>query len=132
MNETTEYKLIKLVNGEDIICMVESDDSKNYKILWPLKLQVMPKVTKKGILESLNLSTWIQSYTEERVFDLPVRSVVMTIEPSPGLSRYYEYVVKKLMREENEEFSDWADEINEDDIYDELLEEEESPSKLIH
>ena len=112
--------------------MVESDDSKNYKILWPLKLQVMPKVTKKGILESLNLSTWIQSYTEERVFDLPVRSVVMTIEPSPGLSRYYEYVVKKLMREENEEFSDWADEINEDDIYDELLEEEESPSKLIH
>ena len=132
MNETTEYKLIKLVNGEDIICMVESDDSKNYKILWPLKLQVMPKVTKKGILESLNLSTWIQSYTEERVFDLPVRSVVMTIEPSPGLSRYYEYVVKKLMREENEEFSDWADEINEDDIYDELLEEEESPSNLIH
>jgi|TARA_B100001094_G_C17695332_1_gene560014 hypothetical protein len=132
MNETTEYKLIKLVNGEDIICMVESDDSKNYKILWPLKLQVMPKVTKKGILESLSLSTWIQSYTEERVFDLPVRSVVMTIEPSPGLSRYYEYVVKKLMREENEEFSDWADEINEDDIYDELLEEEESPSKLIH
>jgi len=132
MNETTEYKLIKLVNGENIICMVESDDSKNYKILWPLKLQVMPKVTKKGILESLSLSTWIQSYTEERVFDLPVRSVVMTIEPSPGLSRYYEYVVKKLMREENEEFSDWADEINEDDIYDELLEEEESPSKLIH
>ena len=132
MNETTEYKLIKLVNGEDIICMVESDDSKNYKILWPLKLQVMPKVTKKGILESLSLSTWIQSYTEERVFDLPVRSVVMTIEPSPGLSRYYEYVVRKLMREENEEFSDWADEINEDDIYDELLEEEESPSKLIH
>ena len=132
MNETTEYKLIKLVNGEDIICMVESDDSKNYKILWPLKLQVMPKVTKKGILESLSLSTWIQSYTEERVFDLPVRSVVMTIEPSPGLSRYYEYGVKKLMREENEECADWADEINEDDIYDELLEEEESPSKLIH
>jgi hypothetical protein len=132
MNETTEYKLIKLVNGEDIICMVESDDSKNYKILWPLKLQVMPKVTKKGILESLNLSTWIQSYTEERVFDLPVRSVVMTIEPSPGLSRYYEYVVRKLMREEDEEYSDWSDEINEDDIYDELLEEEESPSKLIH
>ena len=132
MNETTEYKLIKLVNGEDIICMVESDDSKNYKILWPLKLQVMPKVTKKGILESLNLSTWIQSYTEERVFDLPVSSVVMTIEPSPGLSRYYEYVVRKLMREENEEYSDWSDEINEDDIYDELLEEEESPSKLIH
>ena len=88
-------------------------------------------MTKKGIFESLNLSTWIQSYTEERVFDLPVRSVVMTIEPSPGLSRYYEFVVKKLMREE-EDFSDWADDINEDDIYDELLEEEESPSKLIH
>ena len=33
MNDATEYKLIKLVNGEDIICMVDEEDAKNYKIL---------------------------------------------------------------------------------------------------
>ena len=48
-------------------------------------MQIVPKMTKKGIMEALNLSTWIQVYTEERVFDLPSSSVVMMMEPSPGL-----------------------------------------------
>ena len=33
---------------------------------------------------------------------------------------------------EDEEVDEWTEEIDEDDIYDELLEEEETPSKLIH
>ncbi len=92
-------------------------------------LQILTKMTKKGIFGSLNLSTWIQSYTEDRIFDLPSRSVVMMIDPSPGLQKYYEYVLKKLMHDEE---IDWMDEVDEEDIYDELLEDEETPSKLIH
>ncbi len=130
MNQDCTYKIVKLINGEDVICMMEENGEKSYKLIWPLKMQIMPKMTKEGIMESLNLSTWIQSYTEERVFDVPVRSVVMMIEPSPGLQKYYEYVLRKLSSDEEE--VDWADEIDEEDIYDELLEEEESPSKLIH
>ena len=130
MNQDCTYKIVKLINGEDVICMMEENGEKSYKLIWPLKMQIMPKMTKEGIMESLNLSTWIQSYTEERVFDVPVRSVVMMIEPSPGLQKYYEYVLGKLSSDEEE--VDWAEEIDEEDIYDELLEEEESPSKLIH
>ena len=132
MTQDSPYKIVKLVNGEDIICMMEDDDNKSYKVIWPLKMQILPKITKQGIMESLSLSTWIQSYTEERVFDLPIRSVVMMTEPSPGLSKYYEYVIKKLMHDEELPEMDWTDDINEEDIYDELLEDEESPSKLIH
>ena len=96
-------------------------------------MQILPKMTKKGIMESLNLSTWIQSYTEERVFNVPVQSVVMMTEPSPGLSKYYEYVLRKLTSSDiQEQEGEWSDEVDEEDIYDELLEEEESPSKLIH
>ena len=129
MNQKSQYKIVKLVNGEDIICIMEKSGEKSYKLSWPLKMQVLPKMTKKGIFESLNLSTWIQSYTEERIFDLPSRSVVMMIDPSPGLQKYYEYVLKKLMHDEE---IDWMDEVDEEDIYDELLEDEETPSKLIH
>ena len=133
MTQDSPYKIVKLVNGEDIICMMEEDGDKSYKVIWPLKMQILPKMTKKGIMESLNLSTWIQSYTEERVFNVPVQSVVMMTEPSPGLSKYYEYVLRKLMNSDVEEQEgDWSDEVDEEDIYDELLEEEESPSKLIH
>ena len=131
MTQESSYKIVKLVNGEDIICMMEEDGDKSYKVIWPLKMQIVPKMTKKGIMEALNLSTWIQVYTEERVFDLPSSSVVMMMEPSPGLTKYYELVLRKLMHED-EEVDEWTEEIDEDDIYDELLEEEETPSKLIH
>ena len=131
MTQDNTYKIVKLVNGEDIICMMEDDGNKSYKVIWPLKMQIVPKMTKKGIMEALNLSTWIQVYTEERVFDLPSSSVVMMMEPSPGLTKYYELVLRKLMHED-EEVDEWTEEINEEDIYDELLEEEETPSKLIH
>jgi len=129
MTQDNQYKIVKLINGEDIICMMEEDGEKSYKLSWPLKMQILPKMTKKGIFESLNLSTWIQSYTEDRVFDLPSRSVVMMIDPSPGIQKYYEYVLKKLKHDED---IDWMDDINEEEIYDELLDDEESPSKLIH
>ena len=133
MTQDSPYKIVKLVNGEDIICMMEEDGDKSYKVIWPLKMQILPKMTKKGIMESLNLSTWIQSYTEERIFNVPVQSVVMMTEPSPGLSKYYEYVLRKLMNSDVEEQEgDWSDEVDEEDIYDELLEDEETPSKLIH
>ena len=131
MTQESSYKIVKLVNGEDIICMMEDDGNKSYKVIWPLKMQIVPKMTKKGIMEALNLSTWIQVYTEERVFDLPSSSVVMMMEPSPCLTKYYELVLRKLMHED-EEVDEWTEEIDEDDIYDELLEEEETPSKLIH
>ena len=129
MTQDNQYKIVKLINGEDIICIMEKSGEKSYKLSWPLKMQVLPKMTKKGIFESLNLSTWIQSYPEDRVFDLPSRSVVMMIDPSPGLQKYYEYVLKKLKHDED---IDWMDDINEEEIYDELLDDEESPSKLIH
>ena len=131
MTQESSYKIVKLVNGEDIICMMEDDGNKSYKVIWPLKMQIVPKMTKKGIMEALNLSTWIQVYTEERVFELPSSSVVMMMEPSPGLTKYYELVLRKLMHED-EDVDEWTEEIDEDDIYDELLEEEETPSKLIH
>ena len=129
MTQDNQYKIVKLINGEDIICMMEEDGEKSYKLSWPLKMQILTKMTKKGIFESLNLSTWIQSYTEDRVFALPSRSLVMMIDPSPGLQKYYEYVLKKLKHDED---IDWMDDINEEEIYDELLDDEESPSKLIH
>ena len=75
MTQDSPYKIVKLVNGEDIICMMEEDGDKSYKVIWPLKMQILPKMTKKGIMESLNLSTWIQSYTEERIFNVPVQSL---------------------------------------------------------
>ena len=32
MTQDNQYKIVKLINGEDIICMMEEDGEKSYKL----------------------------------------------------------------------------------------------------
>ena len=93
MNQTI-YKVVKLTNGEDIICKL-SDGTINgkYEIGYPLRLEVVSHATETGLVESLNLSRWMAPYTEK-----------ISLNAS----------------------------INDEDIYDELLEDLEPESDLIH
>ena len=94
-------------------------------------MSIFPQLTKEGELDSLNLSRWIQPYTEQNYFTLAKSAVVTTAVASPGLSRYYEYVLKRIedWQHKNKET---LEETTNDDIYDELLEELETESKYIH
>ena len=122
--ETKNFKLIKLINGEDLICSIEEEkDAKHIQVVYPLKMQVIPRMSNNGIEESLNLSPWIHPYTETHSFQIPSSSIMLITDVSPGLSRYYEYVLKKI---------DQGDDINNDEIHDEILESIEPDNKLIH
>ena len=94
-------------------------------------MSVFPQMTKNGELDSLNLSRWIQPYTEQSYFTLAKSTVVTTAVASPGLSRYYEYVLKRIedWQHNNEET---LEDITDDDVYEDLLEELETESKSIH
>ena len=131
MNTSTEsknFKLIKLINGEDLICSIEEEkDDKHIQVLYPLKMQVVPRMSPNGVEESLNLSHWIHPYTETHSFQIPSSSIMLITDVSPGLSRYYEYVLKKIDQEDDIDIDDIDDE-----IHDEILESIEPGSKLIH
>ena len=122
--ETKNFKLIKLINGEDLICSIEEEkDAKHIQVVYPLKMQVIPRMSNNGIEESLNLSPWIHPYTETRSFKIPSTSIMLITDVSPGLSRYYEYVLKKI---------DQEDDIDNDEIHDEILESIKPNNKLLH
>ena len=139
------YTVLKLANGEEIICEVDFDqydDSKDlikrvYEIQNPLLMTHTREMSPQGIREGLSLSRWFQPFTEQKYFSIPATSVVVSAKASPGLSKYYEYVLRRI-GDEIEEINDIVaeekelDDYTNDEIYDELLEEEESPSKLIH
>ena len=74
MNDTT-YKVIKLSNGEDIIATLTSENESDIEIENPLLMSVFPEMTKSGELDSLNLSRWIQPYTEQSYFTLSKSTV---------------------------------------------------------
>ena len=94
------YQVIKLSNGEDIVCQVHqsksSAETNKLKISYPLRMETVTRSTKKGVVESLALSRWVQPYSDEKVFNIEKNSVVIMTPASVGLSRYYEYVLKNI------------------------------------
>ena len=95
------YQVIKLSNGEDIVCKVHENSSSRenskLKISSPLKMETITRDTSKGVVESLALSRWVQPYSDEEIFNVEKNSVVIMTPASAGLSRYYEYVLRGLV-----------------------------------
>jgi len=132
METKTNFKLIKLVNGEDIICSISSGNPNTVggkiEVIFPLKMQVVPKMTDKGINESLNLSHWVHPYTETKSFHIPTSSILLVANVSPGLSKYYEYVLRQIERDDTILDREPTD----DEMMDEIFEEMDTGSDSIH
>ena len=134
---TDTYKVIKLLNGEEIICQLGAgivNDS--YEITHPLKMQIQSQNTKQGVVESLNLSRWIGSYTEQSFFNIKTSHVLTIADATEGLCRYYDHVMKEIgkadhPRSRNATWLAGVDDVDEEEVCDDLLEELE-PDKTIH
>ena len=133
MNTAAPYKIVKLTNGEEIVCQLGDDiDNGEYKINFPLKMEVHSVLTKEGPVDSLNLSRWIGPYTEQSRFSIKSDHVLLVANASPGLSRYYEHVIKEIKQLDTSEKRSILDNIDDEDVYDELLEELETENDTIH
>ena len=75
------------------------------------------------------LSRWVQPFTEQKSFEINPKHVIIMLPASPGLSVYYEGVLNKL-EEGGEEIA--VTKIDEEEVYEELLEELETESSSIH
>ena len=90
------YQIVKLPNGEDIICDVLENEETRIKITSPLKMDSITRTTTKGIVESLSLARWVQPYSDENTFDIEKNSIIIMTPASAGLTRYYEYVLQNI------------------------------------
>ena len=128
--EFIPYKFIKLSNGEDIVCTIEDNDSSEnqVKVLHPLKMQVLPGALTGAEGNSIGLSHWIQPMTEAISFQISSKDILLISDASPGLIKYYEYVLKQMR---NHDFTN-LNGIDDEEIDDELLNDLHEPSKLIH
>ena len=116
-----EYKIIKLVNGENIICKMNAIDlSDEYEISSPLQIHTFPQMTKHGPVESCNLTHWVQPFSEESEFYIKSSSILLIAPASPGISRYYEQVLRH--------FDKWDKEILGEEASEEYFEEESEES----
>ena len=126
-------KILKLVSGEEIICNVVNNSDKSYvSVIQPMKLNSYPKATQNGIEEALSLQRWIH-FAETDTYDVEKSQVVVLTEASYGLTKFYQYCVKKAKWEEDDILASPSDadlqEIEEDEWDEEFGEPD---SKLLH
>ena len=117
---TSPCKIVKLSNGEDILCIIENELGKEYKISYPLLMQIIPQRTPDGFVESLRLSKWVQPFTDSSFFNIKSNNIILIADAAPDLCRYYEHVLEKMDEEEaNEIIQDSEFEEEEDFLEDE-------------
>jgi len=88
--------VVKLSNGEDIVCEVNEDLGSQLKISSPLKMDTIARTTNKGVVESLSLCRWVQPYSDEQYFNIEKMSIVIMTPASVGLCKYYDYVLQNI------------------------------------
>ena len=134
------YTVLKLANGEDIICEVDYDSifemsNTIFEIQNPLLMVQTKEEQPDGIREGLSLSRWVQPFTEQKYFKIPASSIITSAKASPGLSKYYEYVLKRM---ESKYTHDELEGPTDEELEKIILEEEEefllldSPSNKVH
>ena len=136
MNTEIPYKVIKLTTGEEIVCRLGSEIvNDEYQLNYPLKMEVRPQMTSKGVVEALNLSRWLGSYTKQFLFSVKTNHVLLVAEASEGLCRYYDHVIDEIKRIENKSsmaISDYLDDLDDEAVYEDLLDESVSSDDTIH
>jgi len=136
--------VVKLSNGEDIVCEVNEDLGSQLKISSPLKMDTVARTTNKGVVESLSLCRWVQPYSDEQYFNIEKMSIVIMTPASVGLCKYYDYVlqninkvvrnktptVKELKKIEEEEMDIEEDLVSDEDL--EAILDNFNTKKTIH
>ena len=117
-------RVIKLANGESIVCTcipTRTDEaSTKLHVVHPLKMELKNRITKKGVVEALSLSRWLQPFTESDEFDIE-KSTIITVTPaSYALNNYYQTMLNSYSAadaEANEPIVQRAREEDEEDEF---------------
>ena len=91
-----DYQVVKLSNGENLICDVLSDSDTTLLVESPLKMETLSKFTRSGVVESLSLVRWMQPYCDDEQFALSKNNIILNSPVSIGLGKYYEFILKKM------------------------------------
>ena len=90
-----ETKILKLKNGEELVCNVHNVEGEFVKVQNPLKVNLYPRMKGGKIEEAMAFSRWV-SYSDNQSYDIVKNNVIAMTDSSIGLTRFYDYCVSKM------------------------------------
>ena len=139
-------KIIKLINGDDIVCTLPAeqlgDKSPLLRLSKPLQVKYIPQFTATGLKDYVALIKW-SPYTKDFILTVPKDKIMTIVNANLDMSRSYNHMMtnyekpEPLARKEKptafkrERLSDEDnDRVNE--IFDEFEDDEFIPKKTLH
>ena len=139
-------KIIKLINGDDIVCSLPAEQlgekSPLLRLNKPLQIKYIPQLTAQGLKDYVALIKW-SPYTKDVVLTLPKDKIMTIVNANPDMTKSYNHMMlsydkmdlipkkEKPVTFKRERLSDEDNErVNE--IFDELDDDDFIPKKTIH
>jgi hypothetical protein len=124
-----QIRIIKLVNGDDIVCSLAKDQlpekSTLLRIDRPLQIKYVSQLTPKGLKDYIALIKWV-AYTNDKVVSIPKDKIMTITNATEEMTKSYldvalkyermdlpkrgEYKPEELSKDENDEFNELWDE----------------------
>ena len=134
-----QVKIIKLINGDDIVCAFPKTQlekkSPLIRIVKPLLIKYVPQITPMGFRDYIALIRWT-NYTMDKIVTIPKDKIMTITNASLEMSGSYSEITKnydnldKPKRDETYHRKEFSSEENKklNEIFKELDDEEEEPT----
>jgi hypothetical protein len=124
-----QIKIIKLINGDDIVCSLAKeqlpDKTPLLRIDKPLQIKYVSQLTARGLKDYIALIKWA-AYTNDKIITIPKDKIVTITNATEEMTKSYievskkyekivvpkrsEHNIEQLSEEENNEFNELWDE----------------------
>jgi len=124
-----QIKIIKLINGDDIVCSLAKeqlpDKTPLLRIDKPLQIKYVSQLTARGLKDYIALIKWA-AYTNDKIITIPKDKIVTITNATEEMTKSYmdvskkydkivvpkrsEHTMEQLSEEENNEFNELWDE----------------------
>ena len=96
-NHPTDYRLVKLMDGSLLMGTISVDDN-HMRIVNPLEVTTIPRMTEFGLKEDSTLAKWIP-FTSDKEFVITKDKVVVISLATVELAHFYEVVLNRIETE---------------------------------
>ena len=139
-------KIIRLVSGEEICCIIPKEQIKDNKTLIrlsePMLIKYVPRITEVGISDYIALVKWV-GFTNDKIITIPKDKIMTIANATEPFTRRYHHLVNTINKQDQKlpafverdmtaEDYDNYDKRTEQDNLDEFKEYFDMPSKKIH
>ena len=139
-------KIIRLVSGEEICCIIPKEQIKDNKTLIrlsePMLIKYVPRITEVGISDYIALVKWV-GFTNDKIITIPKDKIMTIANATEPFTRRYHHLVNTINKQDqklpafverdmtDEDYENY-DKRTEKENLDDLKDYFDMPSKKIH